>query len=346
MFFRIADISSEGLQLTCSLRNKLPVPGLILSLTSNFGVDGTFNTPVQIVRVGFTTEGGKDRLSVGVKFLTLTERMKSIMGQYLVQFSNVQSIDDLRAQGFWPASIANAVNFSFLTTEAEYAEVLKLRKRAHDEDKNLNEDVSVEDMGDMHDTSSRIIIGTHLGKMVCTARVHFNSADEPLEHEAFVTWPEELPQRGEIIEIGRLALDPKYRHGDLLQGLFEYIAATCVHDRSYVVMSCLEKMVQFFEKLGFRDTGLRYEGSIFKDTAYILIGDAKSAMVGKNVSPIYWNLIWKRVSSYMLESGVIEVHGLDRIRVNVYKMLSPIASSLASFRQWRLKKEPPQNPKK
>ena len=345
MFFRIADISSEGLQLTCSLRNKLPVPGLILSLTSNFGVDGTFNTPVQIVRVGFTTEGGKDRLSVGVKFLTLTERMKSIMGQYLVQFSNAQSIDDLRSQGFWPASIANAVNFSFLTTEAEYAEVLKLRKRAHDADKNHNEDVRVEDMGDMHDTSSRIIIGSHQGKMVCTARVRFNSADEPLEHEGFVTWPAELPQRGEIIEIGRLALDPEYRHGDLLQGLFEYIAATCVHDRSYVVMSCLEKMVQFFEKLGFQDTGLRYEGSIFKETAFILIGDAKSAMVCKNVTPIYWNLIWKRVSSYMLESRVIEVHGLDRIRVTVYKILSPIASGLASFRHWRLRKRPPHNPK-
>ena len=104
-------------------------------------------------------------------------------------------------------------------------------------------------------------------------------------------------------------------------------------------------MVQFFEKLGFQDTGLRYEGSIFKETAFILIGDAKSAMVGKNVNPIYWNLIWKRVSSYMLESRVIEVHGLDRIRVTVYKILSPIASGLASFRHWRLRKRPPHNPK-
>ncbi|XOV84591.1 MAG: PilZ domain-containing protein [bacterium] len=345
MFFKIADISSEGLQLTCSLRNKMPVPGLILSLTSNFGVDGTFNTPVQIVRVGFTTEGGKDRLSVGVKFLKLTDRMKSIMGQYLVQFSNVQSIDDLRTQGFWPASIANAVNFSYLTTEAEYAEVLKLRKRAHDADKNLNEDVSEEDMGDMHDTSCRIIIGSHNGKLVCTARVRFNSPEEPLEHEAFVTWPTELPQRNEIIEIGRLALDPEYRHGDLLQGLFEYMAATCVHDRSYVVMSCLAKMVKFFEKLGFVDTGLRYEGSIFNDTAYVLIGDTQSAMVGKNVNPIYWNLIWKRVSSYMLESQVFEVHGLDRIRLTMYKMVSPIAAGLARYRNWRIKKNPRPNPK-
>ena len=338
MYFRIADISSEGLLLTCSLRNKLPVPGLILSLTSNFGVDGTFNAPVQIVRVGFTTEGGKDRLAVGVKFLTLTERMKSIMGQYLVQFSNVESLEDLRTNGFWPASVANAVNFSFLTTDAEYADVLALRKRAHDEDANLKQNVSVEDMGDMHDTSSRIIVGSHLGKIICTARIRFNTSDEPLEHEALLEWPSELPQRSEILEIGRLAVDPKYRHGDLLQGLFEYIAATCVHDRAFVVMSCLSRMVKFFEKVGFRDTGLRYEGSIFNETAFVLIGDAKSAMLGKNVNPIYWNLIWKRVSSYMLESRVIDAHGVDKIRLNVYRMLSPIAGFIAAIRDRRLRK--------
>ena len=338
MYFKIKDISADGMLMTCSLRNKLPVPGLTLSLTANFGVDGTFNTPVEITRVGFASEAGKDRLAVGVQFRKTTARMKSIIGQYLIQFSNDGSLEDLRKQGFWPRSVTSAVNFFFLTKESEYAEVLALRKRAHESDSNLNQDVSVEDMGDMYDGPARIVIGSHLGRIVCTARVRFNTGDEPLEHEDYVDWPDNLPKRNEILEISRLALDPAYRHSDLLQGLFEYIAATCVHDRTYVVISCLERMIPFFEKIGFKDTGLKYDGSLWNQPGYVMMGDAKATMLGRNVKPIYWNLVWRRVSEYMVEAQTINPTGLDSIRLSIYRLLWPIASLLASYRRWRLKR--------
>jgi predicted GNAT family N-acyltransferase len=339
MQFKIRDISRRGMQLTCSLRNKLLIPGMSLQLTVNFGVDGVFHTPVTIRRVGFTSEGGRDRLSVGVDFDSFTPRMRSIIGQYLIQFAEHTSLARLNDEGLWPISVTNAVNFSYLTTDEEYQRVKALRKEAHEADANLNQDVTMDDMGDRFDSHARIIIGTHHdGKLVCTARVLFNTDDEPFEHSELVELPADLPRKTEIVEISRLAIHPDYRHGDLLVGLFEFITTTCVHERKYVLISCLERMIPFFKHVGFEPLGLSYSSPLFNDKGHVLFGDIYRIILGWNVNPIYWNLVYRRVTEFLVEANRVQVRGIDRARLATYRMFGPVAKAIAAYRDLRLRR--------
>ncbi len=340
IWFKVRDISKHGMLLTCSLRNKLLVPGMSLQLTVNFGVDGVFHTTVTIRRVGFASEAGKDKLAVGVDFDTLTARTRSIIGQYLIQFSENASLASLRADDLWPGSVSSAVNFAYLTTADEYNRVKVLRQLAHAADANLNDNISVDDMGDRFDSHARIIIGTRTdGEIICTVRVLFNSDDIPFEHSELVNLPSDLPRKTDIVEISRLAIHPEYRHGDLLLGLFEFVATTCVHERKYVIMSCLEKMIPFFEKIGFSQMGLEYESKLFSDKGHLLFGDIYKAILGQSVNPIYWNLVWRRVTRFLVEESRIQIRGIDRIRITFYKLLGPVAFLVKNYREQRLNKK-------
>jgi predicted GNAT family N-acyltransferase len=337
---KIKDISRKGMQLTCSLRNKFLVPGMSLNLTANFGVDGVFHTPVVIRRVGFASEGGRDRLSVGVAFEQFTPRMRSIIGQYLIQFAENTSLESLKNDDLWPQSVTNAINFSYLTTKQEFEKVKELRKLAHEADLNLNQDVTIDDMGDRFDSSARIIIGTHHdGHMVCTARILFNTGDEPLEHEELVELPADLPRKSEIVEISRLAIHPEYRHGDLLIGLFEFITTTCVHERKYVLMSCLERMIPFFSKVGFEPINVSYKSKLFNEEGHILFGDIHKIILGWNVNPIYWNLVYRRVTEFLLDASRIQIRGIDKARIAYYRLFGPMARAIARYRDFRVRRK-------
>lgn len=335
MLFQVRDVSLNGMQLICSLRNKFLIPDMKLRLTVSFPTIGDFVAVVKVARVGFATDTGKDKLSVGVRFLKVSDYMRKIMGQYLVQFSNVESLEELRHLGFRPNSVSKAVDFYYLKTELDYREVLKLRRLAHEADENLRDiQISDGDMGDIHDTQARILVGKHDGKIVATARIRFNSLDEPLEHEQFVDWPDQLPRRDLIIEVSRVCVHPEFRKGDLLAGLFQFACATCIQpERPWVVIGSWIEMVPFYKKIGFRETGLRHEEEVWNAEQHLLIGNATDAMLGRGVNPIYWNLIWRMVSDHTIENGLIQPRGLDLLRLIVYRALGPIAHILFSLRK-------------
>jgi predicted GNAT family N-acyltransferase len=335
MLFQVRDVSLNGMQLLCSLRNKFLIPDMTLRLTVNFPTIGDFVAVVRIVRVGFATDTGKDRLSVGVQFLEITDYMRRTMGQYLVQFSNVESLEELRSFGYRPNSITRAVDFYYLKTEEDYREVLALRRIAHESDSNLRTSaLTDEDMGDINDAEARILVGKYNGKIIATARIRFNTLDDPLEHEQFVTWPDQLPRRDQILEVSRVCNHPDFRRADLLAGLFQFACATCIqHERPWVLIGSWTNMVSFYEKLGFRKTGLHHSEELWRTEQHLMISNANDTMLGRGVNPIYWNLIWRMVSDHTIENGIIKPHGLDRVRLFIYKVVGPFAQLLFRLRR-------------
>jgi len=325
--FQVRDLSTDGMLLVCSLDNSHLLPGTKLRLTVNFPMIGDFVAMVKVARVGFYGSGGQDMLAVGVEFLSVTGQMRRVIAQYLIQFSNVGSLEELKDSGLRPESLTRAVNFYFIKTEEDYREVLKLRRIAHLADDNfIDESITDEDMGDIFDADSRILVGTFGGAIVTTARIRFNSIDEPLEHEEFVKWPDHLPRRDQIVEVSRAANHPDFRHGDLLIGLFQYIAATCIREeKPYFVIGSWEEMVPFYERLGFSDTGLNHSEPLWKHKQQIMLADGMTGLLGKNVNPFYWNLVWRMVAEHMIEAEILEPKGLDLIRFNMFKLLGPLA---------------------
>ncbi|MCZ6642417.1 MAG: hypothetical protein O7F71_12635, partial [Gammaproteobacteria bacterium] len=259
IYFQICDISKEGFQLLCSLRNKYLIPGIQLNLTASFPMVGDLSLSVRVARIGISSTKGRDHLVVGTEFISLNQTTKNIIGQYLLQFTDAESLDDLRGAGFFPSSMSKGTDFYFLKSEADYEEVLKLRLKAHQAGGTVEEEAKPADMGDMFDTNSRIIIGKHQGEVIASARVHFNVLEEDMEHEHYFSWPAELPRRDQIFEITRVCTHPKFRSGDLLASLLRFISATCLQpQRPWVLVSSTDELLPFYEKIGLEFTGITY----------------------------------------------------------------------------------------
>lgn len=334
IYFSIRDISRDGFQLVCSLRNKYLIVGTQLNLTASFPMVGDLSLPVRVARIGIDTIQGKDRLVVGTEFVGLTQTAKNTIGQYLLQFTTAESLEDLRNAGFFPPAISRGTDYYFLKTEADYEQVLALRLLAHQDGNTVAEDLSPADMGDIFDTKSRIIIGKYNGEIIASARVHFNVLEEEMEHEQHISWPSELPRRDQIFELTRVCTHPKFRSNDLLASLLRFIAATCLQpQRPWVLVSSTDKLVPFYEKIGLADTGLRYDHPIFHGNQNVLLSNAYDILLGRSVHPIYWNALWKDVYGYLVDSGVLTPEPMDRARIRTYKALAPLTKLLFRFSQ-------------
>ncbi len=287
---------------------------------------------IRIVRVGISSEGGRDFLVVGAEFVDINETTKSAIAQYLIQFSDVEDLDSLREQGFIPDSVANGVDFYFLKSEEDYRQVLNLRYEAHLREGNFGgTDVTPEDLADLRDASGRILVGKYHEKVVATGRILFPDVDTPLEQEDYIDWPVELPRRDQIIELGRVCTDPTFRKGDLFARVLQQVTATCVRvERPYVVVVALPHLLKLYKRLGCEETGLVHKQEFWKEQQHILIVNGFEVCMGKGVSPFVWNYIYREPFEYLLSAGLIQMAGMDRVRIMIYRSLSWI-TSLAAF---------------
>ncbi len=335
IYFQVRDISADGLQLSCSLRNKFLIPGMRLTLSAVFPMGQVAQMEVEIARVAISSSGGRDRLVVGTRFCSISDFARTVLGQYIVQFSNVDSLDELRQASLAPTKVSLAVDFYNLRSEADYVEMLKLRYLAHAKDGNLKDGSAPEDLADIYDARSRIIIGKYKGRIIATARVRFNELEEPMEHEAYVAWPKHLPRRDQILEISRVATHPDFRRNDLLAALFRYTYMNVVQrDRPWVIMSCLDHMIPFYSKLGFSETGIKHTEPQWREDRVlnIMIANVFDLILGRDVSPLYWNFVWKDVARHYRAQGLIQVAGIDRVRLLAYESLAPFIDVLLKLK--------------
>jgi hypothetical protein len=307
MRFQIRDISKQGLQLTCSLRNKFLLPGMSLTLAATFPEVGQLVLRVRVIRVNLSSEGGRD----------------------------VDSLEELRNNGFEPHSVSKGVDFYFLKTEEDYRQVLELRLLAHQSEGTIRDDnITAADLGDINDARARILIGKYRGNVIVTGRVRFNDLSTPLEHEKYFDLPKDFPRRDQIQEVSRLCTHPDFRRGDLLACFFQFICSSSLSDDSpYYLMGSWEQMIPFYEKIGFRKTTLSHEESLWNQPQTIMIGNAIDAMLGRTTDPIYWNIIWREASDHAINNGVIIPTKMDRVRLRALKLLGPIATLLFWYRK-------------
>jgi predicted GNAT family N-acyltransferase len=329
MHFKVRDISQDGLQLSTSLRNKFLLQGMRLNLAVSFPMGSVVQINVEVMRVGLKRFGSEDRLVLGTRFEKIGDLARKVLGQYLIQFSNAESLNAVRLAGFAPESIASGTTFYYLKSETDYRQVLDLRWKANEQAGQLGNITKAEDTGDMNDMRGRILVAKRNDKVIGTARLRFPQLDEPLECESYLRWTNTLPRRDELIEVSRLATDRHFRASDLLAGMFKYACSTCITpERPWLVMSCMTKYKPFYEKIGFTDTGLSYKDPHWSEPLNVMISDSYGVIKGLNVNPIYWNLIWKEVAKFMLDNDLADFTTRDRARVFAYRLFSPLASMI------------------
>ncbi|MBX3706295.1 MAG: GNAT family N-acetyltransferase [Pseudomonadales bacterium] len=332
MYFQVRDISREGLQLLCSLRNKYLIPGMVLNLTTSFPMVGEITIPVLVKRIGVKSEREKDYLVVGTEYQDITKTSRNVIGQYLLQFSNVETLADLKEAGFLVASVARSTDFYFLKSESDYEEVLKLRLMAHQSGGTLGQDANLYEMSDRYDSNSRIIVAKRKGRIIGSARIHYSALEDSLEHEKYIEWPATFPRRDSVLEITRVCTHPNFRSNDLLAAMLKFLGITCFQpQRPWVLVSSIDALVPFYRKIGLQASPFTYQHPIYSGRQNILLTNAFDILLGRGVNPIYWNAIWREVYDYQLDAGSIRPTALDKARIRIYRSLGPVANLLANI---------------
>nr|WP_281720562.1 hypothetical protein [Nitrosomonas nitrosa] len=173
IYFRIQDISSTGMQLLTSLRNKLIVPGMTFESTCSFPMENQVQISIKIVNTRIVTSNGKVYLSLGVAHDARKEHVLTTIGQYLLQFGSGASLQELREAGFRVKSSSRAFNFGYAKSEEEYQQVLELRRIAYVHASKVSSDTSAKSMADEFDAKSRILIALYHSRVIGSVRLIF-----------------------------------------------------------------------------------------------------------------------------------------------------------------------------
>src|SRR4029453_1790093 len=117
-----------------------------------------------------------------------------IVAQYLAQFGDESVLKSLRADGALPKTVSDSLEFAFVRSSAEYREVLELRRAAYAAEGKIPPGTSADDMSNIFDSRSRIVVCKLRGRIVASARLTFHEQTDLLEHEEFLNWSPDLPR--------------------------------------------------------------------------------------------------------------------------------------------------------
>lgn len=325
IYFSIRDLSRSGARAVTSLRNKFILRGMRLECLVSFPMVTQISMEFEVKNITVVSERGKDLLSVGLEFVTATEIDLSAVAQYLIQFGDASTLEELRSEQLYPKSIAKAVDYSFVRTDDELQEVIELRYTAYKQEGKIAEGKKV--LADAYDARSRIVIGKYKGKIVASARIFIPEFGDQIEQEEYLQLPPECSRREDLVEVVRVCTHPEFRRSDLLVSLLKFIAITCIQARRYTVIGCATKeLLSLYTKVGFRDTGIEYEHPELNNTKHnLIIADVRRSVLGRDVGPIVWNVLWKDTAKYLIENELLEHDPMSHVRVMIYKMLSPLS---------------------
>ncbi len=330
ILFRVSDISRSGIRLITSLRNKFLVRGMSLDAIVSFPMVSQVTLELAVENVSFVSDGGKDYLSIGTSLLKTTKNQRAIIGQYVAQFGDLESLSEFRNAGFISLGVSGKLDFGFVRTEQEYREVLNLRHLAYSADGKVAPSSTVNEASDIHDSRARILICRFRGRAVATARVTFHEFGDITEHEEFISWSHEFPRRDESVEVTRVCTHPEFRGRGLLFSLLRYVVITATQaGRTWVVSSSTRDLVPLYRFVGLMEVGVCFNHPDLNNLEHVmLVGSIPDALAGRSVGPTAWNEVWRDAIAFLPSIDADAQNQISRLRIALYRLIGPVLSTI------------------
>lgn len=332
LYFRVTDISASGMRIATSMRNKYLVTGLNLQVVVQCPSVGEVSMATQVVHsqtVQASPDGPFEHL-LGLRFVDPSEAALSTLGQYILQFGgsaeHLPTPAAMQKAGFCVQVVADALEFDVVRTDAEYQQVLELRSQAFQSVEGLGVTSTPEQMADIYDTRSRIVICRFRGKVVGTVRLCFHGPDDKFEEEQYITLPDNFPPRHLILEVSRAATDVEFRGTDLFLNILRYVfMLTLQSGCRYIVQSTYGKLVPIYKRVAFRETGVRFPHPVFPgEHLYLMLADCQNMIDGNVRNPLTWNLLVPEVRRLIDNNDNVHLGWFARRRLGVLSSLGPV----------------------
>jgi len=325
ILFRVEDISSGGLKLITSMRNKLLSIGQRLECTLSFPYVGTVRADIKVKYVNTTFYKDKEFMVMGVEFVKTDPILLKSLGEYLLNFAKKVTVRSLNDEGFRIKKVSKWLDFSYVKTEEEYKEVLELRYSAYKAAKKVSNDANPKDLADEFDAKSKIIIAKYDGKIVGTIRCIFptNELETELHTESIPRDKMFYHNINEITEASRLAIDESFRKIDIKFEILSYMILTTIQgNRRYIYTAAASDVLEFYKDMGFEDKKTSFPDPHLNNIIHhLIILDTYSACIGDNVKYKTWIKIYNRLYDFLIANKLIEPNPANFIKLKFYKAI-------------------------
>jgi len=333
IIFRVENISSTGLSLITSMRNKLLCEGQRLDSTISLPLVGSIALSFIIVRIDYKKIDEKDYMVLGVKLLKPDTITSKVLAEYLLNFGSNISVQSLKEHGFNVTKISRWLDFTYVKTEEEYNQVLHLRYEAFKAANKLTENDTIELMADEFDARAKILLVKHQNKVVGTARIFTNDTYETSEVKKYLPDTSALPKANDCLECSRLCTDPNIRGADVMHELMAHFVLSALKlGKRYLIANAGGTLLDYYKRIGWQSTGIKFANRFAKNgyEAEIIKLDTYKTILGKGIGPIQWHKVYGNLFSYLENQELTEITSVDRLRLLIYKLISKIIGPLYS----------------
>ncbi|MEM9102248.1 MAG: PilZ domain-containing protein [Pseudomonadota bacterium] len=333
--FRAFNISKNGFKLITSLRNQRLQASMQLELSLSFPTIGEMTVESEVVYAHSQVIDGKEQWVVGIHFLETSKELQKMIAQYLVQFCPETTLKALKKEELKPHSLTEAVQFTRVSSESEYQEVLKLRLDSYKTANKVTHD-DFDKMTSPFDRWENIIIAKHQGRIISSCLLVFPQQEELLELEADMgrRLDSFIKDRTQACELTRLCTHKEFRGSDLLMGILcEAAFAMIEENRGWIYIGTEEKLVALYEQLGFRKTGIEYSLERYKGINHFCMSGSvrETVLKGQHVKPQYWPFIWKPVADYLSRVKPENLSRSEKWHLKLHNLLLPATKQIKAF---------------
>jgi hypothetical protein len=269
-------------------------------------------------------------LKVRVRAEAMDAGLANDLAEFLA-YENGVSPEILKRLGFPIRIFRQRIEFRFVETMDEYAQVLALRRNAYVEVGKKAAGTRAEAMSLAWDNRSRILCGYYQGILVASAALTFPSSDSDVmrSESAFPgnRFPGNPPPRSRVMEINALCTHKDFRRGDLLRAVFEQIARVFVlSDRDFMINLSDKTLLPLYLGIGFREQG--HIGQILGRPHHLIIGAKATVTRARGMGWLRWNILYGDLMRDLATKRMIALSRGAKIGLRLRMALAPLAKRL------------------
>lgn len=328
LLFHVSDFSFNGMTLIGTVKENLLLPGAVILVNIMLPTVGEFEVLVEITNIrSLNNLNENKKFVIGAVFLNPTSELLVAISSYLILDLEISAnVKDLKENGFLIPNVNSSVVFSYVSSQEEWEQVLKLRLRAAQKEGRWLGETDHWKLTDKYDRYSRHIICKVENKIVASARLVFNNKDpQRVEHGHIMEIPAEFWEYG-FVEASRLCTDPDYRGSTLFLGFLQHVGRIVGQQNiRYVLMNCEDSLVPVYKKYGGKALGIRFNTEFMQTkNLNVIVCDFKKIYQGKDMGFISWYIVWRDIYLFLSRSNFIKINFLARTKLKIYELIGSI----------------------
>jgi hypothetical protein len=277
------------------------------------------------------------RLKVRVRAEGMDSALANDLAEFLA-YDNGISPEILKRLGFPIRIFRHRIEFRFVETMDDYAQVLALRRNAYVEVGKRGAETASEDMSLTWDKRSRILCGYYKETLVASAALTFPASDSEVmrSETAFPgnRFPGNPPPRTRVMEVNSLCTHRDFRRGDLIQAVFEQIARIFVlSDRDHIMNLSDDTLLPMYLGIGFKAQG--HIGKFLDRPHHLIRIDKDTPMHARGIGILHWNILYGDLMRELASKGMIRLRPAEKWALAIRLAFAPLAHWLVAAKHTR-----------